>query len=201
MPELLKLTLILLIVCFVSAAALSKTYESTKEQIMENRAATEADARLAVLPGAEKIVKAKELSLDKEIPVFKGLDQNDEIVGYAFKVSQKGFSGGIDIMIGARRGDEGLVISGTRVLRHSETPGLGAEMTTRSYNEKLGAAEKVPTFQKQFIGEEASNLFLVKSGKGTIESITAATVSSKAFTEAVREGLKELSTKLSGRTR
>ena len=197
MPEMMRLTLILLVVCLVSAGALSQTYESTKAMIAKNRAATEADARLAVIPGATKVVAAPEMKMDK-VQVFRGTDDNGKTIGFAFKVSEKGFSGVIDVMIGAKLEGSELKVAGTQVLRHSETPGLGAEMTTRAYNVKLGAEEPIPAFQKQFVGLRTSELFLSKSGKGKIDSITAATISSRAFTIAVRKGIEQLASKVSG---
>ena len=201
MPEMLRLTLILLVVCLVSAGALSQTYESTKAQIAKNRAATEADARLAVIPGATNIVEAPEMKIDEKINVYRGTDTQGKTVGYAFKVSQKGFSGAIDVMIGAKVDGGELEVAGTQVLRHSETPGLGAEMNTKAYNIKLGAEEPIPAFQKQFVGLKTSELFLKKSGKGKIDAITAATISSRAFTNAVRGGLERLTNKVSGRSK
>ncbi len=198
MPEMMRLTLILLVVCLVSAGALSQTYESTKAKIAKNRAATEADARLAVIPGATKVVAAPELELGEKVKVFRGTDDAGKTIGYAFKVSEKGFSGVIDVMIGAKREGNELKVAGTQVLRHSETPGLGAEMTTKAYNVKLGAEEAIPAFQKQFVGLRTSELFLKKSGKGKIDSITAATISSRAFTNAVRGGIEQLANKVSG---
>jgi len=200
MPEMLKLTLILLVVCLCSAGALSQTYNSTKEKIAKNRKATESIARLAVLPGAtsvsifnaDKSVESK--TSDSAIKAFAGTDDSKKQIGYAFKVSEKGFSGDIDVMVGCAKNKKGLLaVTGTRVLRHSETPGLGAEMNTVAYSDTQKFGDKaVPKFQKQFIGKTVEQLYLKKLDpkKGTIDSMTAATISSKAFTKAVREGIE-----------
>jgi len=205
MPEMARLTLILLVVCLLSAAALSQSYVLTAPRIAANRQATEAAARLDVLPGATKIQDGVALRIPVEggdVDVYRGLDDGGTTVGYAFKVSQKGFSGDIDVMIGARvLPTGGLVVAGTRVLRHSETPGLGAEMTTKAYAdiEALGESKAIPEFQKKFIDKAPAELRLKKdSATGTIDALTAATISSRAFTNAVRNGLERLASRLSG---
>jgi electron transport complex protein RnfG len=207
MPEMVKLTLILLVVCLFSAAALSQTYNGTKDKIAENRKATESIARLAVLPGATAVaefdlsttVEASEKN-EPSLLVFSGVDSSDKQIGWAFKVSEKGFSGDIDVMVGCRKNEKGLLtVTGTRVLRHSETPGLGAEMNTLAYSDVQKLGDKaVPKFQKQFIGKSVKQLSLkaLDPANGTIDSMTAATISSKAFTKAVREGIEKFQAKL-----
>ena len=201
MPEMIKLTLILLAVCLVSAGALSQTYNGTKAKIAENRKATESIARLAVLPGATKVAAFKIAAVEAlAMPAVIGIDDKNKELGYAFKVTEKGFSGEIDVMVGCQKNDKGiLVITGTRVLRHSETPGLGAEMNTKVYADvqKLGD-NAIPKFQKQFLGKSVKELYLKKTDpkNGTIDAMTASTISSKAFTKAVREGIRKFQSQL-----
>ena len=66
-------------------------------------------------------------------------------------------------------------IYSTAVISHSETPGLGAKMTDdESY------------FRTQFVGKKPSeyNLAVSKDG-GDVDAITASTITSRAFTQAV----------------
>ena len=214
MPEMVKLTLILLVVCLCSAAALSQTYNNTKAKIQENNDAVESLARIAVIPGAQSVTaftaavpqeftseaKNVEAEVKKSASVYTGVDKDGKVLGYAFTVSEKGFSGDIKVMVGCGKNDSGeLAVTGTRVLLHTETPGLGAEMNTVAYEDVKAFGDKaVPLFQKQFIGKTASQLYLKKTdpAKGTIDSMTAATISSRAFTKAVREGIEKFRTEL-----
>ena len=64
-------------------------------------------------------------------------------------------------------------IYNTKVLSHSETPGLGAKCTE-------------PAFADQFKGFDPSVKKLsVKKDGGDIDAITAATITSRAYTETV----------------
>ena len=72
----------------------------------------------------------------------------------------------------------GLLTDGTinkvSVLQQSETPGLGANMVN-------------PKFKDQFDGKNPASFKLnVKKDGGDVDAITAATISSRAFSEAVR---------------
>lgn len=89
--------------------------------------------------------------------------------------SGNGFSGEIRIMTGFTTDG---TITGYKVMYHSETPGLGAKMTewfTGSGNRSI--IGRIP---------EQTPLKVSKDG-GTVDGITAATISSRAFLEAVND--------------
>lgn len=93
------------------------------------------------------------------------------VVGYAVNTyTRKGFSGYIGLMAGFR--SDGTIINIT-VLEHKETPGLGTKMTE-------------PGFKDQFRGKNPGEFRLrVKKDGGPVDAITAATISSRAFCDAV----------------
>ena len=68
-------------------------------------------------------------------------------------------------------------IKGTSVLSHSETPGLGANMTGK--------------FKEQFVDKNPKEfkLAVTKAG-GNVDAITAATITSRAFSKAVDKAYK-----------
>ncbi|MFN8241600.1 MAG: RnfABCDGE type electron transport complex subunit G [Bacteroidales bacterium] len=93
------------------------------------------------------------------------------VIGYAIKTySEKGFSGRITLMAGFS--PEGKV-TGITVLEQKETPGLGTKMADT-------------LFRNQFTGKDPA-LFKVKVKKdgGDVDAITAATISSRAFCDAI----------------
>jgi electron transport complex protein RnfG len=60
------------------------------------------------------------------------------------------------------------------VLEHKETPGLGTKMSE-------------PSFKDQFMEKNPSDfLLIVKNDGGPVDAITAATISSRAFCDAVQ---------------
>jgi electron transport complex protein RnfG len=93
------------------------------------------------------------------------------IVGYAVSTySKKGFSGNISLMAGFKT--DGTIINIT-VLAQKETPGLGTKMTE-------------PAFKNQFNDKNPSDFGLkVKKDGGQVDAITAATISSRAFCDAM----------------
>lgn len=222
MPELVKLALILGLVCLISAGALGWTYERTKPIMDKFQAEKSAKARLTVMPEGTKTVDAEEdaLLLDlskleqgkfealrgilndgqeatKRLRVFRGYDGGGRVTGYAVEMGSTGFSSELALMVGVDGTKHPLAVSGTVVLSQAETPGLGAEMETVSYEDAQKAEEtKVPArpaFQKQFVGKVLEQLILKKRDpKGAIDAITASTISSKAFTRAVHGAVELL---------
>ena len=89
-------------------------------------------------------------------------------------VSAVGYGGPIDLMVGLN--PEGT-ITGVQVLRHTETPGLGAKITEEK-------------FLKQFASRniQDTNWALKKEG-GDIDQISGATISPQAVVKALNEGL------------
>jgi len=98
--------------------------------------------------------------------------RDNEIVGYAVNTyTKKGFSGNISLMAGFK--PDGTIVNIT-VLEQKETPGLGTKMAEAKFKDQFN--EKDPS---QF------NLKVKKDG-GQVDAITAATISSRAFCDAVR---------------
>ena len=104
--------------------------------------------------------------------------KDGEIVGYAVNTyTKKGFSGNIYLMAGFK--PNGSIINIT-VLEQKETPGLGTKMTE-------------PKFKDQFNDKNPSDFFLkVKKDGGPVDAITAATISSRAFCDAVQRAYNTL---------
>ena len=84
-----------------------------------------------------------------------------------------GYGGPLVVGIKARRTDEGAKVNEIRMLSHKETP---------SFMEQLNSKH----FFRQFAGKNITDNFIVDDD---IDAVTGATVSSKAFTAAVREAV------------
>jgi len=100
------------------------------------------------------------------------------VVGYAINTFTKnGFSGNISLMAGFS--PDGTIINIT-VLEHKETPGLGTKMTE-------------PKFKDQFNDKNPEEYKMkVKKDGGQVDAITAATISSRAFCDAVQRAYNTL---------
>ena len=165
----------LLVIAAVSGGVLGLVYGMTKDTIaMVDQKKNEA-AIQAVLPLEGEITyKADTLKytyegVDLTFPCNLAYDANGTFQGAAVKTSEGGFGGKIDMMVGFAADG---TIKGTSVLSHAETPGLGANMTGK--------------FKDQFVDKNpASYKLTVTKDGGDVDAITAATITSRAFSKAV----------------
>jgi len=180
---LLKLTVALTCIAVVSAVALTVVFLATKEPIAEIKIAKSNAAKIAVLPG----FNLETGTFTEQKVLIDGLKDsltvtlaymNNELFGAAVAThTNMAFSGRFDIMVGFD-GDGNIL--NTEVLGHQETPGLGDKID-----------KKKDRFPLQYVGKNpsTSNLAVKKEG-GEIDAITAATITSRAFSNAVENAFK-----------
>lgn len=168
----LKLGFVLLIITVIASGILAFINSFTEPKIIENQIRTKEEARKEVLPQA---VRFEPIGTINDEEVFKGLDENDHIVGYTFLASLYGYSSDVKTMVGA---DSNLTINQIKIISQTETPGLGAN------------CEK-PEFQNQFIQKTKKEMKVDKDG-GSIISITGATITTRTIANSIRSGLDEL---------
>jgi len=170
-----NMVIVLTIICAVSAFALSLVYNITKEPIAKQKRLEMIKAIKSVLPdGVTNDPLKDKLTIDKRI-VYVGKNKEGKVVGVAFKcISNEGYGGKIEIMLGLKVDG---TINAIQILSHAETPGLGAKI-------------EQPWFKDQFKGRNLSNTkWKVKKDGGDIDQISGATISPRAVTKAVYEGL------------
>ena len=177
MKSIVKPAIVLLSITLVASMCLGFVSEVTKEPIRIQSEKTEAEAMSQVFPvdgvEFETIADISEGdTISGTISKISEAKVSDETVGYILTVNPSGFSGAIGTMVGV---DTEGVITGLRVLSHAETPGLGALATEES-------------FYGQFVGM-SGDIAVTKDG-GSIESITSATITSRAVSEGADEAVK-----------
>jgi Na+-translocating ferredoxin:NAD+ oxidoreductase subunit G len=171
MKKLFKFGFLLMLVCSIAAAALAYTYAKTKPVIEQRKIETEKEAIQSIFPQAAEV---KIVIKNKEN--FKVVfDKDRKELGVAMKAAPAGYGGPIEMLVGVTR--EGKV-SAIKIMSQNETPGLGTK-----------TAE--PKFYEQFAGKQDKELALKKDG-GTIEAITAATISSQAVAKGVQEAVNKV---------
>lgn len=183
MKDIVKLGLILLLVTALAGAALSVVNNITKPRIEEQRRLVTAMALAQALPDAANGVIEPDTTF-KTIKVYRGYrdSSKQQLVGYAFLALENGYSSQIETMVGV---DTNGTIIGIRILHQLETPGLGTKI------EEIRHGETTPYFQRQFLSQNAALLAVDKDGGG-IESITGATISSRAVTNSIKNGFLKL---------
>jgi len=169
---LLSLTLISL----GASAALGYVYEFTKGPIELSILNKKLDAIKNVVPDFTNNPNEEMYKLpagDGDSLEVYPARKDGELIGVAVKTfSKKGYSGMISLMAGFK--PDGTIINIT-ILEQKETPGLGTKMGE-------------PGFKDQFIGKNPNEFKLkVKKDGGKVDAITAATISSRAFCEAIQK--------------
>ncbi len=165
----------LLVISVVSAVALGSVYNLTKGPIELARQKKQEEAIKMVLPEFDSIAIQKVLSAHEADSLqFNVAFKASEMVGVAVNTfTNKGFGGTIKLMVGFL--PDGT-INKISVLDHKETPGLGDKMQ-----------ESKSDFPKQFASKNPENFTLkVKKDGGPVDAITAATISSRAYLDAVQ---------------
>jgi electron transport complex protein RnfG len=174
----MNMVLTLLVVTIVAALALGGVYTVTKGPIAIAKRKKVEKAIGQVVPAFDTIMREYKVkpATGKDSLTFFEAWKGDEKVGTAIKTfTDEGFSGKIWIMVGF---DEDGTINNTAVLEHKETPGLGDKMDIRKSD-----------FSKQFAGKNPKEFKLqVSKDGGDVDAITAATISSRAFCDAVKRG-------------
>ena len=177
---LINMVLTLVIITILASTALAFVYQITKGPKQQ---ADDAKKNFAI----KKVTPEFDNEPGKEcyrIASFDGGDsltcypakKNGQLVGVAIETyTMNGFSGLIRLMVGLDT--TGNIVT-TSVLEQKETPGLGTKMVE-------------PFFKDQFNGKNpaTANLTVKKDG-GEIDAITASTITSRAYCDAVNRAHK-----------
>ena len=182
--SLVNMVLSLGIITIAAAAILGGVYAATKGPIEEAAQAKQVEAVKAVTPDFNNDPVAEMTTVvpegeERALKVFPAR-QDGRLVGTAVEsYSMNGFSGEITLIYGF---DTEGTLTGFEVMTHQETPGLGAKM-----DEWFKPAEGVAGAEgRTVIGRNpASTNFTVSKDGGDIDAITAATITSRAFLDAL----------------
>lgn len=190
MKEMLKNTLIMLIITIIAGGVLGYVYDNTKDIIAKQEADKKVQAYKNVFPDAQSF---DEEQLDLSAAVLESFknagygnedineliaakNQAGDILGYIFTITtHEGYGGDISFTMGVTKTG---ILNGISILSISETAGLGME------------AEKV--LVPQLKGKEANKIAYTKTGASApneIDAISGATITTNAVTNGVNLGL------------
>ena len=170
-----NMVLSLFVVTLISSSTLGFVYELTKEPIRMVEINRKNDAIKSVVPEFDNNPSTETFKVlsGKDSLSFYRATLNNEIVGTAVETfTMKGFSGLIKLMVGFA--PDGSIVD-IAVLEHQETPGLGDKIEKGKSN-----------FSVQFTGKNPSEFKLaVKKDNGDVDAITASTITSRAYCDAL----------------
>jgi len=164
-----RLALTLLAITAIVALALAGINEITAPRIAQAKEEKIQQSIEAVLPGG-----GTGIDFTDETGIVTAVYASD--TGYAVQVAPSGFGGTIEMMVGVDKDGKVLKID---IISHAETPSLGA-VAAADNNAGL-------KFRDQFIGL-GGTLAVDKDG-GEVDSITSATITSRAVTVGVNAAI------------
>ena len=171
-----RLVIVLTCISTLAALALTGVYALTDPRIKEGEKQKKEAALKSVLPDYEGTVRDTVIvdADNEEIPVHLAIGKNGELCGAGIETyTKKAFAGRFDLMVGFDA--EGTIVN-TEVIKAGETPGLGDKIN-----------KDKSEFAMQFNHQNPADFQLVvKKDGGDVDAITAATISSRAYCDAVQ---------------
>ncbi len=174
---LVNMTAVLFGITLVASAGVGVVNMITEEPIaLAKEAATKA-ALTEVLPAFDTTA-SETLTID-ELPITVYTATKDgQVSGYAVQtMTKQGFNGVVRLMVGFT--PDGEVVN-VNVLEQAETPGLGTKMADEG-NVLLGSIQGQKLENKKLVDGKLA----VKKDGGDVDALTAATISSRAYVDAV----------------
>jgi electron transport complex protein RnfG len=166
----------------LTSGALALADRATLDDI---KAAQDLDMKQSltqVLPGKYENDMLKDTVVlpgpDGEVTVYRAR-QGGRVVAVVFKVQARGYAGPIVSMMGVDRDGKML---GVRVIKHTETPGLGDKI-------EPAKGEWIHSFEGKSLGNLPAEKFAVKKDGGVFDQFAGATITPRAGVKSVKGGL------------
>lgn len=173
MRDMLRISLVLMLIAAVSGGALAYAHAVTAPAIAKALEQAKQEALAQALPGAQQFQdQTKDYAAALGDPKYKCVKEvwaalsGSDRVGTVVVVAPTGYGGPVTCLIGV--GGDGKVTGVQILAAPSETPGLGSRV-------------KEPAFREQFRGQSSPPL--------KVQAITGATISSRAVIGGVEAAL------------
>ena len=174
---LVNMVVVLFAITLVAGLSLGYVNELTLEPKAKAKLAKKMDALSVVLPDFDNnpiddVIRTLPQGAIDSIELYPAYREREFIGAAVTAASDKGYSGLVRLMVGFDT--DGRIVD-IAVLQQKETPGLGTKM-------------KDERFLRQFRGENPTAFRLeVEKDGGDVDALAGATISSRAFTEAVQQ--------------
>ena len=163
-----KITASLTLIAVVVALALGFTHMLTRERIEKNQTKKTRQAMAEIFPVAERFAALNGIPGLNGEKVYAAVYSN-AVIGFCVELCTQGFgSEDMQLMVGV---NPDYTVAGVQVLSHSETPGVGSQVTD-------------PEFLRQFYGLGGT----IELGRG-LDAVSGATVSSKAVVHGLNRAI------------
>lgn len=177
----INMVIALFAITLIAGFSLGFVNEMTIGPIAKSKLEQKVKALRLVLPPFDNnpikdVILLKVANIKDSVEVYPAFF-NNEFVGVAvIGSSEKGYSGLIKILVGFKPNGS---IQNIAVLEQKETPGLGTKI-------------KDDSFIQQYIGKNVLNFNLkVKKDGGEVDALSGATITTRAYSEAVQMAFDE----------
>lgn len=171
-------------IALLASAALALSSSATSEAIAAAEAKDLRDSLSEVLPAgmADNDFLTDTVNLkkgEKTVTIYRA--RKDGVVKAAlFKVAERGYAGDIQLLMAVD--SEGRTL-GVRVLKHSETPGLGDKI-------EIKKDAWITRFEGKSLTDPTPEKWGVKKDSGVFDQFAGATITPRAVVKAVKGGLE-----------
>jgi len=181
--------LILATFACVSTGVVAITHQLTENQIERQEKAQLLSILNQVIPHnlhdnelseACVLVKDSALGTSESMPAYMATLNGEPSAVAIEAIAPDGYNGAIKIIVGVKQ--DGIV-TGTRVLQHNETPGLGDKVDIRVTDWVLGFTGKTVTADNE-------EQWKVRKDGGQFDQFTGATITPRAVVKAVKQAVK-----------
>lgn len=171
-------------IALLASGALAAVSSLTGPAIAAAEAKDLRDSLSEVLPAglADNDFLKDTVDLDRDgktVTVYRAR-HDGELKAALFKVEGRGYGGEIQVLMAVDR--DGRML-GARILKHSETPGLGDKIDVKK-------SDWVLDFNGKSLGDPAPEKWAVKKDSGVFDQFAGATITPRAVVGAVKGGLE-----------
>ncbi|SDK32979.1 electron transport complex protein RnfG [Ferrimonas sediminum] len=181
--------LVLALFGMAATAVVAVTHQLTKERIYQQQQQELLKTLHQILPNdsydlplhesCHLVTNEQYLGTTKPQRAFVAIKEGLPVAMALETTAPDGYNGDINLIIGVSWDEE---ILGVRTLSHKETPGLGDSIETRK-------SDWVLSFNGYILIDEDDKRIGVKKDGGDFDQFTGATITPRAYTKAVRNGL------------
>lgn len=173
------------LVALAASLALSVAYSATKEHIA---AAALHDMQMSLVQVLPANLADNDL-LQDTVTLTGARGQPIKVhvarkagtaTGAVFQVAERGYAGDIVVLMAV---DATGKVLGVRVLKHTETPGLGDKI-------EIAKSPWADSFAGKSLGDPAPGRWSVKKDNGVFDQFAGATITPRAVVRAVKGGLE-----------
>lgn len=176
--------LLLGVVALLASGALAVVSSATGPAIAAAEAKDLRDSLSEVLPAGmadnDFLKDTVDLQKDGKTVTIYRARHGSEMKAVLFKVAERGYAGDIQVLMAVDMDGRTL---GVRVLKHTETPGLGDKIEVKK-------DDWVLDFNGKSLGEPAPEKWGVRKDNGVFDQFAGATITPRAVVKAVKGGLE-----------